>query len=35
LLFSLAYAPGNCQFNIAVSSEDVVQILNDYVGQTD
>jgi hypothetical protein len=31
----LAYAPGNCHFNIAVSSEGVIQILNDYVGQTD
>jgi hypothetical protein len=34
LLFSLAYAPGNCHFNITVSSEGVIQILNDYVGQT-
>lgn len=35
LLFSLAYAPGNCHFNIAVSPEDVIQTLNRYVGQTD
>jgi 3-dehydroquinate synthetase len=32
LLFSMAYAPGECDFNISVSAEAVIQVLNDYVG---
>jgi 3-dehydroquinate synthase len=32
LLFSMAFAPGDCDFNLAVSAEAVIQVLNDYVG---
>jgi hypothetical protein len=28
----MAYAPGECDFNISVSAEAVIQVLNDYVG---
>jgi 3-dehydroquinate synthase len=30
LLFSLAFAPGNCQYNIAISEALVIQVLNDF-----
>lgn len=32
LLFSMAFAPGDCGYNIAVSPEAVIQVLNNYVG---
>jgi len=32
LLFSMAYAPGDCDYNITVSHEAVIQVLNNYVG---
>lgn len=31
LLFSMAFAPGDCAYNIAVSPEAVMQVLNDHV----
>jgi 3-dehydroquinate synthase len=34
LLFSMAFAPGECDFNISVSAEAVIQVLNQYVGHT-
>ncbi len=34
LLFSMAFAPGDCDFNISVTSEAVIQVLNQYVGHT-
>jgi 3-dehydroquinate synthase len=34
LLFSMAFAPGECDFNISVSAETVIQVLNQYVRHT-
>jgi 3-dehydroquinate synthetase len=34
LLFSMAFAPGECDFNISESAEAVIQVLNQYVGHT-
>ena len=31
LLFSLAYAPGDCQYNVPVSSESITQALQNHV----
>ena len=31
LLFSLAYAPGDCQYNVPVSSELITQALQNHV----
>ncbi|MEY4041484.1 MAG: 3-dehydroquinate synthase [Bacteroidota bacterium] len=32
LLFSMAFAPGDCRFNIPVAPESIIKVLNDYVG---
>jgi 3-dehydroquinate synthase len=34
LLFSMAFAPGECDFNISESAEAVIQVLIQYVGHT-
>ena len=35
LLFSMAFAPGECDYNIVVSPEAIIQVLNDYVSHRD